>query len=211
MFSIQRLTGRPKEFYGLLEESALLGSGAARALKQLVLRSGGGAPDLSAIVKARRLDKDVYLRLDALLSRVFATPIEREDLAEIGQQLYRLPKTIEKFAERYEIVYEMVTSSDMTLALGMLERAADIVVQMVQSLAKSTTGVAEIKAMEARLGQLDDEAGHVLLNAERRLFRQSTPALHAIVTKELYDVLAECLDSCRSIGGALALAVLKNS
>jgi hypothetical protein len=211
MISIQRLTGRPKEFFGLLEESALLGAEAARALRQLVLRPGGGPPDLAPIIKARRQDKDVYLRLDALLTRVFATPIEREDIAEIGQQLYRLPKTIEKFAERYEIVHEMVDSNDMVLAMGMLERAADIVVRMVQTLAKSKTPLVEIKAMEARLSQLDDEAGHVLLNAERILYQTSTPALSAIVTKELYDVLGECLTVCGDIGGALALAVLRNS
>lgn len=211
MISIQRLTGRPKEFFGLLEESAHFGAEAARALRQMVLQPADGPPDLTAITKARRLDKDVYLRLDALLSQVFATPIEREDIAEIGQQLYRLPKTIEKFAERYEIVHEMVNAGDMTLALGMLERAADIVVQMVQSLANSKTPLVEIKAMEARLSQLDAEAGHVLLNAERSLYQASTPPLHAIVTKELYDILGECLEVCGDIGGALALAVLRNS
>lgn len=211
MISIQRLTGRPREFFGLLEESAHLGAESARALRQMVSRSGDGPPDLSAITKARRQDKDVYLRLDALLSRVFATPIEREDLAAIGHQLYRLPKTVEKFAERYEIVHEMVKPADMALAMGMLERAADIVVQMVQSLAHSKTPLVEIKAMEARISQIDAEAGHLLLNAERGLYQAGTPALPTIVTKELYDVLRECLEVCGDIGGVLALAVLRNS
>lgn len=139
MISIQRLTGRPTEFFGLLEDSARLGADAARALRAVVTGQGGGKPDLTAVSEARRRDKEVYLQLDGLLSRVFATPIEREDLAAIGQKLYKLPKNIEKFAERYEIVHDKVADTDFSVVLGMLERAAEIVGLMVGSLARSPT------------------------------------------------------------------------
>lgn len=211
MISIQRVTGRPTEFFGLLEESARLGADAARALRSVVTGPQGGPPDLRLVSEARRRDKEVFQKLDGLLSRVFATPIEREDLAAIGQKLYKLPKTIEKFAERYEIVHDKVGDTDFSLVLGMLERAAEIVVRMVGSLARSPKALPEINAMKARLSQINAEAGHVLLDAERRLYASGAPPLTAIVTKELYDLLTDCLDVCRSIGGTLALAVLKNS
>lgn len=211
MISIQRLTGRPTEFFGLLEDSARLGADAARALRAVVTGQGGGKPDLTAVSEARRRDKEVYLQLDGLLSRVFATPIEREDLAAIGQKLYKLPKNIEKFAERYEIVHDKVADTDFSVVLGMLERAAEIVGLMVGSLARSPNALAEINGMKARISQINAEAGHVILNAERRLYSAGVPPLTAIVTKELYDLLTDCLDTCRSIGGTLALAVLKNS
>lgn len=211
MISIQRLTGRPTEFFGLLEESARLGADAARALRSVVTGPHGGPPDLRLVSEARRRDKEVYQQLESLLSQVFATPIEREDLAAIGQKLYKLPKTIEKFAERYEIVHDKVGDTDFGIVLGMLERAAEIVVRMVGSLARSPKALPEINAMKARLSQINAEAGHVLLDAERRLYNSGPPPLTAIVTKELYDLLTDCLDVCRSIGGTLALAVLKNS
>ncbi|MES2469047.1 MAG: hypothetical protein V4675_17205 [Verrucomicrobiota bacterium] len=211
MISIQRLTGRPREFFGLMEESAQLGAESARALRSVVTGPGRSRPDLTAVVEARRKDKEVYQKLDSLLSRVFATPIEREDLAAIGQKLYKLPKTIEKFAERYEIVHDKVGDTDFGIVIGMLERATEIVVRMVHSLAWSPAALSEINAMKARLSQIKAEAGHVLLDAERRLYASGPAPLTAIVTKELYDLLTECLEVCRSIGGTLALAVLKNS
>ncbi len=108
-------------------------------------------------------------------------------------------------------MHDKVGDTDFSLLLGMLERAAEIVVRMVNSLAGSPKALAEINALKARLSQIKAEAGHIMLDAERRLYLANPPALTVIVTKELYDLLAECLDLCRGIGGTLALAVLRNS
>ena len=86
MFSLQRLLGRPREFFGLLEQSAALGAESVAALRQTLT------------------DRTQAPKLEAMLTRVFVTPIEREDLQAAANHLYRLPKTVEKFAERYEIV-----------------------------------------------------------------------------------------------------------
>ena len=211
MISFQRITGRPKLFFGLLEDSAVLGAEAVRALRPLVATPQGTVPDLSAVVDARRKDKEVFLKLDEMLSLIFSTPIEREDLSAIGGQLYRLPKTVEKFAERYEIVFDKVGDLDFSLLLGMLERAAEVVVGMVHRLNEPKGALAFMKSQEARIAQIETEARHVILDAERRMYQNGAPALNAIVAKELYDILGECLDVCAEIGATLAVTVLKNS
>src|SRR6188768_3230015 len=149
MFSLQRLLGRPREFFGLLEQSAALGAESVAALRQ-TLTDRNSAPKLDAFVNARRRDKEVINKLEAMLTRVFVTPIEREDLQAAANQLYRLPKTVEKFAERYEMVWEKVKVYDFSLAAHMLESASRIIVEMVQSLSRRGK-LAEIKALDARL------------------------------------------------------------
>lgn len=211
MISFQRLTGRPREFFGLLEESARLGAEAVRLLRPLVNTPPGAPLDLEPISSTRRRDKEIYNKLDAMLSRIFSTPIEREDLADIGTQLYRLPKTVEKFAERYIIAPDKVRGVDFNLLLGMLERAADIVVEMVRALNDTKNALARVKSLDARLSQIEAEAGHLLLDAERRLYALESPPLSAIIGKDLYDVLAECIEVCQEIGDSLTLAIMKNS
>ncbi|HEX2749423.1 MAG TPA: hypothetical protein VHM91_15545 [Verrucomicrobiales bacterium] len=209
MFSLQRLLGRPREFFGLLEQSAALGAESVNALRS-TLANRTEPPQLDAFVNARRQDKAVINRLEEMLTKVFVTPIEREDLQAVATQLYRLPKTVEKFAERYVIVWEKTADFDFSLAAHMLESGARIVVEMVQLLSKGGK-LAEIKAMDARLSQIESDAGRVILEALRRTYEPGGDALSKIIAQDLYHILSDCIDVCRSIGRTLALVILKNS
>ena len=209
MFSLQRILGRPDEFFGLLEQSAALGVESVSALRS-AMSDRTKAPVMEALVTARRKDKEVINKLEAMLSRVFVTPIEREDLQAVATQLYRLPKTVEKFAERYEISWAKVGDYDFGLITHMLENAAKIVAEMVQSL-RLRGSLAEMKALDARLSQIESDAGHLILDALRRIYEPGGDPLREIIAQELYHVLSDCLDVCRSIGRTLALVILKNS
>jgi len=209
MFSVQRALGRPREFFGLLEESASLGAESVAALRETLTRRGQ-KPSLDAFVAARRKDKEVIVRLDNMLTRVFVTPIEREDLHAVASQLYRLPKTVEKFAERYDIVWEKVADFDFALVAHMLESAARILVEMVQALS-SNADLASVKALDARLSQIEADAGRVILDSLRRLYEPGGNPLREIIAQDLYHILSDCLDVCRSTGRTLALVILKNS
>jgi uncharacterized protein Yka (UPF0111/DUF47 family) len=209
MFSLQRLLGRPAEFFGLLEQSAALGAESVSALRT-TLANRTQAPSLEAFVNARRKDKAIINRLEEMLTKVFVTPIEREDLQAVATQLYRLPKTVEKFAERYALVWERTATFDFGLATHMLESGAKIVVQMVQILARSGK-LAEIKALDARLSQIESDAGTVILEALRRIYEPGGDDLNKIIAQDLFHILSDCIDVCRSIGRTLALVILKNS
>jgi uncharacterized protein Yka (UPF0111/DUF47 family) len=209
MFSLQRLLGRPREFFGLLEESAELGAESVAALRS-TLENRTQAPRMDAFVSARRKDKAVINKLEEMLTRVFVTPIEREDLQAVATQLYRLPKTVEKFAERYILVWEKTQQFDFSLAAHMLESGAKIVVEMVKLLS-SGGKLAEIKAMDARLSQIESDAGRVILESLRRTYEPNGDTLSKIIAQDLYHILSDCIDVCRSIGRTLALVILKNS
>lgn len=209
MFSLQRILGRPAEFFGLLEQSAALGVESVSALRH-TMSNRGQAPVLTAFVTARRKDKEVITQLEGMLSRVFVTPIEREDLQSVATQLYRLPKTVEKFAERYEIAWDKVGDYDFALITHMLENGAKIVLEMVQNM-RLGGGLAEIKALDARLSQIESDAGQVILEALRRIYQPGGDPLREIIAQDLYHILSDCLDVCRSIGRTLALVIHKNS
>jgi uncharacterized protein Yka (UPF0111/DUF47 family) len=209
MFSLQRLLGRPNEFFGLLEESADLSCEAAAALNEMVTHPHR-VPSLEAFAQTRRKDKEIINRLEEMLGLVFVTPFEREDLEDIAQGLYRIPKVVEKFAERYVITWEKIRDVDFTLAVRMLGRATLVIREMVRSLRNYGT-LADIKSFDARMSQIEADAAHILLDATRRLYLPGTSSLKAIIVKELLDVLSEGIDDCRDLGRTLALVVLRNS
>ena len=209
MFSLQRILGRPGEFFGLLEQSAALGAESVKVLKD-ALTPAGSAFSMEALTGARRQDKEVIARLEVMLSTVFITPLEREDLESIGNQLYRLPKAVEKFAERYNITHARLADVDFSVILSMLESAARIVTEMVQSLSQGCN-LGEIKSLDARLSQIEADAGKVILDCYRRVYEAGGDPLKGIIVRDLFGFLSDCIEVCRDIGRTISLVIYKNS
>ncbi len=209
MFSLQRILGRPAEFFGLLEKSAALGAQSVKELKEALTPPGQGFA-MTALIAARRQDKAVIARLEEMLSTVFITPIEREDLEAVGNQLYRLPKCVEKFAERYNITHGRLADVDFSVVLTLLESATRIIGEMVQSLSAGSD-LAGIKSMDARLSQIESDAGSVILDCYRRVYEGDGDPLKGIIVRDLLGILGDCIDVCRDIGRTIALVIYKNS
>ena len=54
----------------------------------------------------------------------FITPIEREDIEALGSALYKIPKQVEKFADRYSLATRHLEDIDFAPRAAMLEQAA---------------------------------------------------------------------------------------
>ena len=133
MISFQRLLGREDEFFGLLEASAAECVASITALRA-VLGKPGEKPVLDAFAAARRKDKEVTQKLEEMLIHVFVTPIEREDIEELAEKLYKIPKVVEKFAQRYALVFERVIDVRFDGQAEALERAVGLLRTMVVAL-----------------------------------------------------------------------------
>src|SRR4029434_7133145 len=125
MISFQRLLGRQDEFLGLLEASAAECVASITALRAVLARPGE-KPALEAFVAARRKDKELTHELEEMLIHVFVTPIEREDIESLADKLYKIPKVIEKFAERYALVFYRVADVRYDGQVEALERAVEL-------------------------------------------------------------------------------------
>jgi uncharacterized protein len=209
MFSVQRMLGRPGLFFGLLEQSAALGAESISALRPLTARQAA-EPSLEPLRNIRRKDKAVVNELEELLTKIFVTPIEREDIESVASELYRIPKVAEMFGEIYSIVWPHVQELDLTIPLQMLENAAKRVVEMVRALAASTDPT-EVRNIDARLSQMEADSSAIINNALRRLYEPGGDPLQEIAVHDVYRALTECFDACRSCGRVIALVSLKNS
>jgi uncharacterized protein Yka (UPF0111/DUF47 family) len=209
MFSVQRLLGRPATFFGLLEKSANLCAGAVASLQPIATHTGE-PPDLEPLRRIRREDKAVVNQIEEMLTRIFVTPIEREDLETVASCLYRVPKKAENFAELCSVVWRFLEGVDLSLPLKMLETAARVVPEMVQALAASTDPT-EVKGLDNRLSQFEADVSAVINSSLRRLYEPGGDPLKEIAIHDVYRALTVCIDSVRSCGRAIAHVSLKNS
>jgi uncharacterized protein Yka (UPF0111/DUF47 family) len=209
MISFQRLLGREDEFCELLEASAKEACHAVDALKN-VLKRHELSPTLHEFADARSKDKKITDEISERLITTFVTPMEREDIEALAGALYKVPKIVEKFAERYSISADQVKDVDFSRQLVLMEKAVNLVLQMVQAL-RAGRDLGGIKALQRELQACESQADDVLLDMEREFYQPGFPALKAVILKDLFSLNEKVVDRCRDAGNVVSNVLLKNS
>ena len=202
------MLGQEETFFALFEASADESGNAVDALKKILAR--GGIRKLDEFVEARRRDKQITEKINEMLVLTFVTPMEREDIEELAEALYKIPKTIEKFAERYLLVTEQIADIDFHPQVALLDKAASLVLQMVRALRRGRD-LASIKTLQAELQSVESEADDVFSQNLGRLYQPGFPSLKAVILKDLFDLIEKAVDRCRDAGNVISHVILKNS
>lgn len=208
MFSLQTIFGQGNQFYTLLEESAVAAHDSARALHEM-LKVADRQPALDAFKLARLQQRDTSAKISQELVDSFITPIEREDIEALGSALYKIPKQVEKFADRYALALQHLEHIDFTPRAAMLEQAAEVVVEMVQQLRHMKLG--PMKQLNDRLRSLENEADRLMLELYRDIYSGKLDPLQMFLLKEFFEILEKAIDRCREAGVVAYEIVLKNS
>ena len=161
MFSLQTIFGKGDKFYSLLEASAAAARESTRALVELL---GTPAPQrsLEKFKLARQREKNLAAQISHELVNTFVTALEREDIDALSSALYKIPKIVEKFAERYMIAAERLGDVDFISRAVMLERACEVIEQMVGLLRKGMN-IDTSKALNDKMQAIEAEADRLIL------------------------------------------------
>lgn len=209
MISLQKLFGKTDIFYDLLEKSAEEARHSVQALKTLIAQPPA-AQSLDELKLVRRKDKKITEEINEALCKTFVTELEREDIEALSNALYKIPKTVEKIAERFIICSSKIAGTDFSRQLGMMATAADTVVEMVGELRKKMH-LERMKDLNAKLQQVEGDADKLVLELLKDLYSGSHEPLKVIMLRDLYDLMEKVVDKCRDAGNVLSLIVLKYS
>ncbi len=208
MFSLQTIFGKGDLFFGLLEEVAQTGVLSADALLRLI-QDQGAETTLADFKLAREREKEVSEKISQALVDTFVTPLEREDIEELAYKLYRIPKGIEKFADRYMMAGEMLQHIDFGPRPTMLKEAAELVLEMVKLLPKMR--LEPTKRLHDRLRNIESEADRLMLETYRELYSGKHTGMEVLLIKDFFELLEKAIDRCREAGAVCYQIVLKNS
>jgi uncharacterized protein Yka (UPF0111/DUF47 family) len=209
MFSLQKLLGKEDKLFGLLEASAE----EARTSVQSLVKLEKALKDKPLIVdefaRLRQVDKKITEEISQVVYTSFVTALDREDIEELSNVLYKIPKIVHKFTERLLISPPEVLRINFSGQIMILEQTTDVVVHLVRSLRKEDLG--RIRDLNKKLQELENRADEQLVELYRDLFSGAHPPLDAIALKDLYDQLEKVIDRCNDAGKAIARIALKNS
>jgi len=209
MFSLQALFGKGDRFFQLLEASAEEAQGSVGYLIQL-LKSPTERKNLDDLVLTRRKEKKIALQISEELVKSFVTGLEREDIEELSHALYKIPKSVEKFAERYSLTAQALQGVSFGRQAEMMETATETVVAMVKQL-RDVKLLEKIKELNDRLQFVEGEADKLMVELMRDLYSGKHEALRVVVLKDLYELMEKVIDRCRDAGNVVLQIALKNS
>lgn len=209
MISLQKFFGKTDVFYDLLEASAEEARFSVQALNQLLSQQASDR-SLDALILSRRKNKQTTEKIDEALCRTFVSDLEREDVEALANAIYKIPKTLEKIAERIIIAPDRLLGVDFSTHLKMMQEAADTVVTIVQELRKKLH-LERVKDHNAKLQFIEGEADKLMLETLRDLYSGRHDSVSVIYLKDLYDLMEKVYDRCRDAGNVVSHIVLKYS
>ncbi|MDB6035343.1 MAG: hypothetical protein JWM16_5681 [Verrucomicrobiales bacterium] len=209
MFSLQQLLGKDDKFFKLMEGSAEEAKASIQCLVRLIAHPEKGQ-SLDPFAEIRRKDKRITQELSEHLCKTFVTPLEREDIEALSVSLYKIPKTVEKFGERYLLAPQHMKDWDISKELAMLEKAGETLVLLVKEL-RAGVNLEKVKKQNDQLQHLEGEADKLMLKSLNELYNGDHSSLRVVILKDLYEILEKIFDRCRDVGNVVFRIVLKHS
>lgn len=209
VISLAKLFGKSDRFFELLAASAKSAHLSIEALARMLSETDGNVA-LAELAVARRNEKKNAEIIGEELVKVFITALDREDIEALSKALYRIPKTVEKFGERFDLMRHLVKADDFSPQMALAQEAAAVVVQMVDMLAKNPK-LEDVKAANDKMQELEGSADRLVLGNLREIYAGGMDPIKAMAQRDLFDLLEKVVDRCRDAGNIVSQIVLKNS
>jgi len=165
------------------------------------------------VEEIRRLEEvgdDIIHRIMTQLHKTFITPLDREDIALVGERLDDVLDCIEE-AARYMTEYHIDTPTESARELSrIIVRSAETLDKAMSVLGSRGSKLKELLDLKDQLNTLENEADRVTSRAMGELFESYT-AIDIIKWKEVYGQLEGATDRCEEIAAILEGIVIKHA
>ena len=145
-----------------------------------------------------------------VLAHAFITPIEREDIILLGQNIDEVTDKIE------DVLLRMYCNNVQTVRPDALELSG-VVIRACEALKGMLEQFADFKRSKSlqeyiiRINTLEEEADQLFISSLRTLHTTCTDPLEVIVWREIYIYLEKCADACEHVADTVESVVMKNS
>ena len=145
-----------------------------------------------------------------MLVKAFITPIEREDIMQVSQNLDDMTDQIEDVLIK---IYYNGISSMRTDALEM----ADVLIRCCEETLELMKELADFKRSKrihvhiVRINTLEEEADKRFIACMYQLHNTCKDPLEVIAWREVYNYIEKCIDTCEHVADTVEGIIMKNS
>ena len=202
-----RFLPREEKFFHFFIRQVELISQASMLLQQGIVANGERLEYAAKrIAELERQGDEIIHETFTRLNQTFITPLDPEDLHNVGSRLDDVLDELEESAHRL-ISYEIHKAPPPMIELcGIINRCAEV-------LRKAFLDLSHDKPLLdscIEINRLENEADRVYRAAISALFRSGGDALTVLKLKEIYEHLEQTVDYCEDVADVLQNVIVKN-
>lgn len=148
--------------------------------------------------------------MNETLAKAFVTPVDREDLDMLSQQLDNVSDTIEEILQKFYIFnVQKIEPSAIDFAKNLV-RSCEVLVQIMgefENFKKSKT----LHSLIIACNDIEEECDKLYLATTNSITRKTTDVLLAIAWYKIFDCFEECADACEHVSECVSSIIMKNS
>ena len=163
--------------------------------------------EMHAIEHAADMKKHELLHV---LNKAFITPIEREDILLLSQN-------IDEVTDKIEAVLLRLYCNNVQVIRPEALRLSEVVIRCCEEAKNMAREFADFKHSKTLHGHivhintLEEEADDLFISSLRTLHTTCSDPLEVIVWREIYTYLEKCVDAVEHVADTVESVVMKNS
>ena len=204
MFS---LIPREVRFFDLFEQQSQHIIKAAQLLHDLVHNFSDARAKAHAIKEVEHQGDLLTHEIVKRLNTTFITPLDREDIHDLGTRLDDVLDYIEAAAERL-VVYRIKEPTSAARAM------ADVIVPMTHAMDRA---IKCLRTMDpgfhehaVEVNRLENSADNLLRDSLAALFEEQADPIEVIKWKEIYETMEIVTDRCEDVANVIESIVVKH-
>lgn len=144
------------------------------------------------------------------LAKAFVTPLDREDLAAVSQNIDEVVDCVEEVLQRFYINDIRKVSEDAVKFARKIADCTKLMKKMLEAF-ENYRKYDALHTMIVDLNHLEEECDRLYMEAARKIRLHSGDALEIIAWREIYDYMEKCSDACEHVADSVETVVMKNT
>ncbi len=148
--------------------------------------------------------------MSSALARAFVTPVDREDLALISNNIDNVTDVIEEVVQRLYVDRIKVILPEAIIFADKIVECCKLMTEMLSEF-ENFKKPTKLHNIIIELSNKEEECDALYLKSLLAIYEHCTDPLEIIFWREIYDHLEKCADACEHVGDVVETVVMKNS
>ncbi len=148
--------------------------------------------------------------MTAALAKAFVTPVDREDLALISQNIDDVTDSIEEVLQQFYMDGIKTVLPEAVDFADRLVRCCELMTDMLREF-PNFKKPARLHEMIIALNHAEEECDALYLKAVLAVRTHTSDVLEILFWREIYECLESCADACEHVGDCIETVVMKNT